>query len=184
MGRSICKRIQVPEKFQFCIISIIRRQNMSKIKTFQLLSHLSSLSVTRSVWYHILWYGCLVAWLHGCLVAWLHGCMVAWLFGCLVAWFHGCLVSWLHGWLVAWLLGFMVDWLHGCLVSWLHGLHGCMVAWLPGCFFSTLLVHFLGCLFFILHTKLHHFQQFSSFSAFKCPSIWPKPILQKKCYFE
>ena len=79
MGRSICKRIQVPEKSQFCIISIIRRQNMSKIETFQLLSHLSSLSVTRSVWYRILWYGCLVAWLHDCMVAWLPGCMVAWL---------------------------------------------------------------------------------------------------------
>ena len=48
---------------------------------------------------------------------------------------------WLLGCLVAWLIGFMVDWLHGCLVSWLPG---CMVAWL---LFSTLLVHFLGCLF-------------------------------------
>ena len=55
MGRSICRRIQVPEKSQFCIISIISRQNMSKIETFRLLSHFSSILVIEFVWYRILW---------------------------------------------------------------------------------------------------------------------------------
>ena len=53
MGRSICKRIQVPEKSQICIISIIRRQNMSKIETFRLLRNFSSIWVIGSVGYHI-----------------------------------------------------------------------------------------------------------------------------------
>ena len=54
MGRSVCKRLQVPEKSHFCIISIIRRENMSKIETFRVLSHFSRVWVIGSVRYHIL----------------------------------------------------------------------------------------------------------------------------------
>ena len=54
MGRSICKRTQVLKKSHFCIISIIRRQNMSKIETFWFLSHFSRIWVIESVRYRIL----------------------------------------------------------------------------------------------------------------------------------
>ena len=54
MGRSICNRFKVPEKSHFCIISIIRRQNMSNIETFRLLSHFSRVGLIGSVRYRIL----------------------------------------------------------------------------------------------------------------------------------
>ena len=54
MGRGICNRSNVPEKSHFCIISIITRQNMSKIESFRLLSYFSRLWVIGSVWYRIL----------------------------------------------------------------------------------------------------------------------------------
>ena len=54
MFRSICKRPQVPEKCHFCIISIIKRQNMPKIETFWLWSYFSWVWLIESIQYRIL----------------------------------------------------------------------------------------------------------------------------------